>query len=193
MHNATVQQPLKTVSLNSNLTIVMLHSEAGFVRIHNVVEFRCPYQPLKSPLMLPNPVVFSQGDDEYVPSDEENISSDEDTFFNFPVQCSSRNPLLGRKKKQYVNKRKKIIDSNPGEMNSRTFVTNDGTCWERIASGSCMRGRIPDHIVVKEKSGTISYAKRSIENGYVISSWRLFIDEPMLRHIKNRIEEEAWE
>ncbi|GFW18665.1 hypothetical protein TNCV_1369191 [Trichonephila clavipes] len=95
------------------------------------------------------------------------------------------------KKKQCVNKRKKSSDSNPDEMNSRTFVTNDGTCWENITSGSCMHGRIAEHNVFKEKSGPTSYAKRNIENGYAISSWKLLIDEPLLRHIKNCTEEEA--
>ncbi|GFX20163.1 hypothetical protein TNCV_1437231 [Trichonephila clavipes] len=48
-----------------------------------------------------------------------------------------------------------------------------------------------EHNVFKEKSGPISYAKRNIENDYAISSWRLLMDEPMLRHIKNCTEEEA--
>ncbi|GFX10186.1 hypothetical protein TNCV_1865841 [Trichonephila clavipes] len=34
MHNATVQQPLTSVYLNSNLTIVMLQAEAGYVSKH---------------------------------------------------------------------------------------------------------------------------------------------------------------
>ncbi|GFS71358.1 hypothetical protein TNCV_5050911 [Trichonephila clavipes] len=85
----------------------------------------------------------------------------------------------------------KISDSNPDEMNSGTFVTNDGTCWESITSGSCMCGRIAEHNVFKEKSGPISYPKRNIEDDYAISSRRLLKNEPMLRHIKNCIEEEA--
>ena len=131
-------------------------------------------------------------DDEYMPPDEENISSDEDTVSNFPVQCTSRKTFSG-KKKQFVNKRKKLSDSNPDEdeMNSETFVTNDGTCWESIISGSGMHGRIAEHNVLKEKSGPISYAKRNIENESAISSWRLLINEPMLRHIKNCTEEES--
>ncbi|GFW70978.1 DDE_Tnp_1_7 domain-containing protein [Trichonephila clavipes] len=45
-------------------------------------------------------------------------------------------------------------------MKSGTFVTNDGTCWESITSESCMRGRIAEHNVFKERSGPTSYAKR---------------------------------
>ncbi|GFR05708.1 DDE_Tnp_1_7 domain-containing protein [Trichonephila clavata] len=62
-------------------------------------------------------------------------------------------------------------------MNSGAFVGNDGTCWKSITSGSCVRGRIAEHNVFKEKSGPTSYAKRNIENGYAISSWRPLIDE----------------
>ncbi|GFX97481.1 hypothetical protein TNCV_2840411 [Trichonephila clavipes] len=75
-------------------------------------------------------------------------------------------------------------------MNSRTFVTNDGT-WESITSGSGMRGRNAEYNVLKEKSGPTSYAKKKLENGYAISSRRLLMDQPMLRHIKNCTEEEV--
>ncbi|GFX62057.1 hypothetical protein TNCV_2227831 [Trichonephila clavipes] len=84
-----------------------------------------------------------------------------------------------------------LSDSNLDEMNCRTFVENDGMFWECITSGSCMRGGIAELNVFKEKSGPTSYAKRNIENGYAISSWRLLIDQPTPRHIKNCTEEEA--
>ncbi|GFS83953.1 hypothetical protein TNCV_2363761 [Trichonephila clavipes] len=71
-------------------------------------------------------------------------------------------------------------------MNSGTFVRNDGMGWESITSGSCTRERIVEHNTFKEKSGPTSYAKRNIENGYAISSGRLFLDEPMLRQIGGR-------
>ncbi|GFY30622.1 hypothetical protein TNCV_3117841 [Trichonephila clavipes] len=51
MHNAAVQKPLTTVSLNSNPTIVMLQAEAGFVSKHNVVPFRCPFPSFIAPLV----------------------------------------------------------------------------------------------------------------------------------------------
>ncbi|GFT10884.1 piggyBac transposable element-derived protein 4 [Trichonephila clavipes] len=94
------------------------------------------------------------------------------------------------KKKQCVNKREKLSDSNPDELNSGTFVSNDGTGWEIITSGSCSRRRIVEHNIFRDKSGPTSYVKLNIENGYAISSEKLLIDEPMLRHIKNCIEEE---
>ncbi|GFX87905.1 hypothetical protein TNCV_4373701 [Trichonephila clavipes] len=74
-------------------------------------------------------------------------------------------------------------------MNSGTSVRNDGTGWKIITCGSCTRGKIDEHNVFKEKSATTSYAKRNTKNDYAISSGRLLIDEPMLRHIKNCIEE----
>ncbi|GFS47410.1 uncharacterized protein TNCV_4863321 [Trichonephila clavipes] len=45
-YNATVQQPLTTVSRNSNPNTLMLKSKTGFVSKHNVVPFRCPYLTL---------------------------------------------------------------------------------------------------------------------------------------------------
>ncbi|GFV62469.1 piggyBac transposable element-derived protein 3 [Trichonephila clavipes] len=84
-----------------------------------------------------------------------------------------------------------LSDSNPDEMNSGTFVRNDGTGWESITFGSCRRGRIIEHNIFKVKSDPTSYAKRNIENGYAISSGRLVIDEPVLRHIESCLEEEA--
>lgn len=36
MHNTTIQQPLSTVYLNSNPTIVILQSEVWFVRKHAI-------------------------------------------------------------------------------------------------------------------------------------------------------------
>ncbi|GFU58570.1 uncharacterized protein TNCV_630961 [Trichonephila clavipes] len=61
MHNATVQQPLTTVSRNSNRTTVMLHSEAGFVGKHYVVPFHCPCPPLIAALAMQLPVVSCRG------------------------------------------------------------------------------------------------------------------------------------
>ncbi|GFW27580.1 uncharacterized protein TNCV_4282811 [Trichonephila clavipes] len=155
----------------------------------------CLGDNLSVPVYLIFPTFFTcrdkidLSDDEYVPPDEENISLDE-TVSYFPVQCTSRKTTSG-KKKQCVNNSKKLSDSNPDEMNSGIFVTNAGTCWKSITSGTCMGGRIAEHNVFNEKSGSTSYAKRNIENSYKISSWRLLIDEPVLRRIKNCTEEEA--
>ncbi|GFR33596.1 hypothetical protein TNCT_130251 [Trichonephila clavata] len=64
-------------------------------------------------------------------------------------------------------------------------------CCKSITSGSCMSGRSAEHNIFKEKSDPTIYAILNIKNCYAISSWRLLIDLPMLRHIKNCNEEEA--
>ncbi|GFV93413.1 hypothetical protein TNCV_1987291 [Trichonephila clavipes] len=61
MHNATVQQPLTTVSANSNPTIVMLQAKVLFASKHNAVPFCCPYPPLIAPLAAQMPMISSQG------------------------------------------------------------------------------------------------------------------------------------
>ncbi|GFV08083.1 hypothetical protein TNCV_1047121 [Trichonephila clavipes] len=76
-------------------------------------------------------------------------------------------------------------------MNSGTFLANGVTCWKSITSGSCISGRIAEPNVFNEKSGRTSCAERNSENIYKISSWRLLIYEPMLRHIKNCTKEAA--
>ncbi|GFW88677.1 hypothetical protein TNCV_2833381 [Trichonephila clavipes] len=60
MHNETVQQPLTTVSPNSNPTIVMLQAEARFASKHSVAPFRYPCPPFIVPLAVKTPVVSSQ-------------------------------------------------------------------------------------------------------------------------------------
>ncbi|GFX70185.1 hypothetical protein TNCV_4616231 [Trichonephila clavipes] len=62
LRKATVQQPLTTVSPNSNPTIVILQAEAGFVSSkHNVVPFSCPCPPFIASLAGKTLVVSSQG------------------------------------------------------------------------------------------------------------------------------------
>ncbi|GFU47598.1 hypothetical protein TNCV_2443201 [Trichonephila clavipes] len=61
MHNATAQQPLTTVSPNSNPTIVMLLAEMGIVSKHNAVPFRCPCPVLIVPLDAQTLVISCQG------------------------------------------------------------------------------------------------------------------------------------
>ncbi|GFY24080.1 hypothetical protein TNCV_1011331 [Trichonephila clavipes] len=60
MYNATLQQTLTTMSLNSNPTIVMLQVEAGSISKHNVFPFRCQWTPFIVPMAKQTPVVSSQ-------------------------------------------------------------------------------------------------------------------------------------
>ncbi|GFW50991.1 hypothetical protein TNCV_3592731 [Trichonephila clavipes] len=59
MHDTTVQQPLTTVSPNSNQNIMMLQAEVGFVS-KQVVSFRCPCPLIITPLATQTLVVTSQ-------------------------------------------------------------------------------------------------------------------------------------
>ncbi|GFV90071.1 hypothetical protein TNCV_4377871 [Trichonephila clavipes] len=61
MHNAIVQQPLTTVSPNTNLTIVILQAEGGFISKHNAVPICCPCPPLIATLVAQKSVVSSHG------------------------------------------------------------------------------------------------------------------------------------
>ncbi|GFY06578.1 hypothetical protein TNCV_3524341 [Trichonephila clavipes] len=58
MYKATVQQPLATVSPNSNPTILMLQAKEGFVSKNKVVPFRCPCPSFIAPLALENKCGF---------------------------------------------------------------------------------------------------------------------------------------
>ncbi|GFX40285.1 hypothetical protein TNCV_4319181 [Trichonephila clavipes] len=59
-HNATIHQPLTTVAPNSNPTILMLQTEAGFISQHNVVPLSSPCPPFIALLAAKTPVVSSQ-------------------------------------------------------------------------------------------------------------------------------------
>ncbi|GFX53402.1 hypothetical protein TNCV_2946411 [Trichonephila clavipes] len=59
VHNATVTQPLTTVSLNSNSTIVVLQVEERFVSKHNVVPIRCPCPPFVTPSLVTQTALIS--------------------------------------------------------------------------------------------------------------------------------------
>ncbi|GFW79252.1 hypothetical protein TNCV_2476591 [Trichonephila clavipes] len=61
VHNSTVQQPLTSVSPNSNPTILIWQAEVEFACKHNVIPFRCAYPPFIAPLMAQVSVAPSQG------------------------------------------------------------------------------------------------------------------------------------
>ncbi|GFY23209.1 hypothetical protein TNCV_3764491 [Trichonephila clavipes] len=58
---AEVQQPLTTVSSNSNPTIMMLQAKSEFVSKNNVVPFHCPCMPFIALLAVQTSMVFRQG------------------------------------------------------------------------------------------------------------------------------------
>ncbi|GFX96538.1 hypothetical protein TNCV_1442121 [Trichonephila clavipes] len=79
MHNATVQQPLPSVSPNSNPTIVMLQVETGFTSKHSVVPFRCPCLPFihhweRKRLWFPvkgSKMTYTAGHTKYIPKTDQ--------------------------------------------------------------------------------------------------------------------------
>ncbi len=144
-------------------------------------------------------IVFS--DEEYVPLNQECLSTDDDeddddkvsvsdvTVFSEP--CRNKENTPPERKKQRPNKRKNMTDSRQDLVNNETLVSNDGTHWSSIDVGSCVRGRISSHNIYKEMHGPTSYTKRNIEDGHASTAWRLLIDASMLRNIKNCTEAEA--
>ncbi|GFU09295.1 hypothetical protein TNCV_2421701 [Trichonephila clavipes] len=60
IHSGRVHRPLTTVSLNLNMTIVMLLAEEGFVSKHSAIPFRGTCPKLIAPLVTLTPVVSSQ-------------------------------------------------------------------------------------------------------------------------------------
>lgn len=73
------------------------------------------------------------------------------------------------------------------------LVANNGTEWRCTAhtQTSNQVGRRSQQNVLREASGPTAYSKRFVEDNKVLTAWRLFIDEPMLRHIKLCTETEA--
>lgn len=66
----------------------------------------------------------------------------------------------------------------------------DGTKWKILSDVNNGCGRISRHNILREEAGPTGYAKRNVDNTCV-SSWRLFIDNSMLRNIQKCTETEA--
>jgi hypothetical protein len=64
------------------------------------------------------------------------------------------------------------------------------TLWRVASVGVKHTGGLSSQNILEEKSAPIPYAKRSTENS-VARSWRLLIDDSILRHIKKCTEGEA--
>ncbi|GFY07819.1 hypothetical protein TNCV_4287551 [Trichonephila clavipes] len=88
MHNATVQQPLTTVSPNSNAAFMMLQAKAEFISKHNVVPFRCPSPLSIEPLVAQMPVVSSQGRRKVLTSDDKPRNFELRSSNDFPTFSS---------------------------------------------------------------------------------------------------------
>lgn len=67
----------------------------------------------------------------------------------------------------------------------------DGTKWRVIQTNESSAGRRGQQNVLKDVPGPSPYAKRHVTDGIATSSWRLLIDDGMLKHIKKCTELEA--
>ncbi|GBN43989.1 hypothetical protein AVEN_174309-1 [Araneus ventricosus] len=64
------------------------------------------------------------------------------------------------------------------------YISKDRTSWTVTSASHTTVGKYGAQNVLKEIPGSKSYAKRNVGEN-VSSVWRLFMDESILRHIKN--------
>lgn len=74
---------------------------------------------------------------------------------------------------------------------STLLGSDKSTVWTVVGLGDKRPGKASAQNVIKETSGPTPYAKRHIIEGDMISSWKLLISEPILKHIKLCTEAEA--
>ncbi|KAJ8876547.1 hypothetical protein PR048_020992 [Dryococelus australis] len=67
----------------------------------------------------------------------------------------------------------------------------DGTKWEIVSTTTTHPGRLQKQNILRQTPGSTLYAKISVTATRVASSWRLLINEPMLKHTKLCTESEA--
>lgn len=72
---------------------------------------------------------------------------------------------------------------------SSVHIAKDGITWNIV--GAFRRGRFSKQNVLRITNWATSNAERFITDGSMFSSCRLFINETMLKHIKQCTEEEA--
>ncbi|XP_068233574.1 uncharacterized protein [Palaemon carinicauda] len=73
-----------------------------------------------------------------------------------------------------------------------TILTGkDGTRWESIDQNPANAGRITAQNIIRETPGPTSVAKRQVFPGQVLSSFRLLIDDFIIKHIQKCTETEA--
>ena len=70
-------------------------------------------------------------------------------------------------------------------------VSPDGTKWEVINTDEVSAGRRAQHNVLRDQPSPSPHAKRYVIGGIASSSWRLLIDERMLKHIRECTDKEA--
>ncbi|KAF2894919.1 hypothetical protein ILUMI_11255 [Ignelater luminosus] len=77
------------------------------------------------------------------------------------------------------------------EDGSRHVGKDKTTIWTVTAHNINTHGKFSAQNVLKEAADPIAHARRNVTEGSVSSSWRMFIDDSMLRHIKKCTETEV--
>ena len=77
------------------------------------------------------------------------------------------------------------------QNNIDSLIAKDGSVWKLLANGHVRNGRKRSHNVFTARCGPTYYAKRHIIEGSPISAFRLFVNESVLKIIKNSTETEA--
>lgn len=73
----------------------------------------------------------------------------------------------------------------------KVLTAKDGTEWECIRTGQENVGRRPQQNILREIPGPTALARRSVDCESPLSAWRLFIDDFILKKIKECTEKEA--
>jgi hypothetical protein len=111
-----------------------------------------------------------------------------ETEDEFQEQTSSESEDSAENEEQLSrNKRAKTDQS----ICKTVFTAPDNTIWNEINSKNSACGRVPAYNVLKETSGPTSFAKTRVSEHKVSSSFKLFIDDAILLHIKKCTESEA--
>lgn len=115
---------------------------------------------------------------------ESEISDSGSVISNLISEIDTSDGDLSEDDDEIIDIRKeKKLSSNPLAVGN-IMKSKDETSWKVIKVGLTSERRKPQHNVVKEAAGPTSHAKRNIIDGCASSAYRLFIDEPILRHIK---------
>ena len=71
------------------------------------------------------------------------------------------------------------------------IVSRDGSRWQILDPSQRSQGRMQKQNVVKIRPGPTTYSVSQVNLNHLLSSLRIFINEPMLRNIQNCTEAEA--
>ncbi|XP_054723792.1 zinc finger BED domain-containing protein 4-like [Uloborus diversus] len=148
-------------------------------------------------------VLILKIEDEYLPPSEENfdLDSENESENNSENAVTVAGPsyinkdnLSDVKGKSNIRRKDKQRQRNFEKEPTRTFKVGnneDGTVWNVAEIGIKDRGRKSKCNVLKEVGGPTAHAKRNVIDSSLLSAWKLFVDEWILKHIEKFTEDEA--